>query len=143
MLCTKLETFCCKPGLCGDLKLPGLNGLVVIWLGTIPWGSNMLQQDCILELMLTTNSCWFQGKMPLWPILVFTFGKFLFYLIYPLDLLKLNTKTQNIFCCLNENLTAFFYTLTGGTIKQKEKKKISFKVYTKVERYWKNLGFSI
>ena len=26
--------------------------------------------------------------------------------------IKLNTKTQNIFCCVNENLTAFLYTLT-------------------------------
>ena len=51
-----------------------------------------------------------------------------------LDLLKPNTKTQNIFCCENENLTTFLYTLTGGTRKQEEKKKVfSFKVYTKVE----------
>ena len=81
LLFTKLETFCYKPGLCGDLKLPGLNGLEVIWLGTIPWGSNMLRQDCTLELMLTTNLCWLQGKMQIWPILVFTFGKFLFLFI--------------------------------------------------------------
>ena len=26
--------------------------------------------------------------------------------------MKLKTKTQNIFCCLNENLTTFLYTLT-------------------------------
>ena len=50
--------------------------------------------------------------------------------------IKLNTKTQNIFCRLNENLTTFLYTLTGVTRKQKEKKKVfSFKVYTKVECY--------
>ena len=56
--------------------------------------------------------------------------------------IKLNTKTQNIFCFVNENLTTFLYTLTGGTRKQKEKKKVfSFKVYTKVKCY--NLGFSI
>ena len=36
------------------------------------------------------------------------------------------TKTQNIFRCVNENLTAFLYNLTGGTRKQKEKKKFSF-----------------
>ena len=46
--------------------------------------------------------------------------------------MKLNTKTQNIFCGLNENLTTFLYTLTGATRKQKEKKVFSFKVYTKV-----------
>ena len=46
-------------------------------------------------------------------------------LIYPLHWLKLNTKTQNIFCRLNENLTTFLYTLTGATRKQKEKKKCS------------------
>ena len=28
--------------------------------------------------------------------------------------IKLNTKTQNIFCCVNKNLTTFLYTLTGG-----------------------------
>ena len=39
--------------------------------------------------------------------------------------IKLNTKTQNIFCRLNENLTTFLYTLTGATRKQKEKKKFS------------------
>ena len=49
--------------------------------------------------------------------------------------IKLNTKTQNIFCCVNENLMTFLYTLTGGTRKQKEKKVFSFKVYTKVECY--------
>ena len=48
----------------------------------------------------------------------------------------LNTKTQNIFCCVNENQTTFLYTLTGGRRKQKEKKKVfSFKVYTQVECY--------
>ena len=40
--------------------------------------------------------------------------------------MKLNTKTQNIFCCVNENLMTFLCTLTGGTNKQKEKKKFSF-----------------
>ena len=39
--------------------------------------------------------------------------------------IKLNTKTQNIFCRLNENLLTFLYTLTGATRKQKEKKKFS------------------
>ena len=34
--------------------------------------------------------------------------------------IELNTKTQNIFCCVNENLMTFLYTLTGGTRKQKE-----------------------
>ena len=47
--------------------------------------------------------------------------------------IKLNTKTQNIFCRLNENLTTFLYTLNrGGTRKQKEKKVFFFKVYNKV-----------
>ena len=57
-------------------------------------------------------------------------------MIYPLHRLKLNTKTQNIFFRLNENLTTFLYTLTGATRKQKEKKKVFFyKVYTKIECY--------
>ena len=52
--------------------------------------------------------------------------------------IKLNTKIQNIFCCLNGNLTTFLYTLTESTRKQKEKKRVfSFKVYTKVECYFK------
>ena len=29
--------------------------------------------------------------------------------------IKLNTKTQNIFCCFNENLTTFLYTLKEKT----------------------------
>ena len=40
--------------------------------------------------------------------------------------IKLNTETQNIFCFVNENLTTFLYTLTGGTRKQKEKKSFLF-----------------
>ena len=61
-----------------------------------------------------------------------------YFMVYPLDLLKLNTKTQNIFCFVNENLMTFLYTLKGGTRKQKEKKKVfSFKKYTKVECYQK------
>ena len=60
-------------------------------------------------------------------------------MINPLHPLKPNTyinpntnKTQNIFCCLNENLMTFLYTLTR---KQKEKKSFLFEVYTKVECY--------
>ena len=68
--------------------------------------------------------------------------KWQFWLIYDVSIgstetkyIKLNTKTQNIFCCVNENLTTFLYTLTGGTRKQKEKNVFFFKVYTKVECY--------
>ena len=43
-----------------------------------------------------------------------------------------------MFCCSNENLATFLYTLTGGKRKQKEKKVFSFRVYTKVECYYKN-----
>ena len=53
--------------------------------------------------------------------------------------IKLNTKTQNIFCCVNENLTTFLYTLTGGQGGQENKRRkkvFSLKVYTQVE-----LGF--
>ena len=71
-------------------------------------------------------------------------------MIYPLELLKpnryikLNTKTQNIFNCVNENLTTFLYTLTGATRKQKEKKKFSLlKCIQKSNVTKKNLGFSI
>ena len=50
--------------------------------------------------------------------------------------MKLNTKTQNIFCCVNENLTIFLYTLNRGDKKTEEEKKVFyFKVYTKVECY--------
>ena len=49
--------------------------------------------------------------------------------------IKLNAKTQNIFCCFNENWTTFLYTLTGATRKQKciQKSNVIFK----------KLGFSI
>ena len=40
--------------------------------------------------------------------------------------IELNTKTQNIFSCVNKNLTTFLYTLTGGKRKQKEKKSFFF-----------------
>ena len=50
--------------------------------------------------------------------------------------IKQNTKTQNIFCCVNENLTTFFIHFDRGDKKTKgEKKVFSFKVYTKVECY--------
>ena len=59
--------------------------------------------------------------------------------------IKLNTKTQNIFCRLNENLTTFLYTLSGAKRKQKEKKKVfSLKCIQKSNVIKKkNLGFSI
>ena len=75
--------------------------------------------------------------------------KFLLFLSFDLSIgstetkyIKLNTKTQNIFCYINENLATFLYTLTGEIRKQKEKKKVfSLKVYTKVECYFKKIGF--
>ena len=39
--------------------------------------------------------------------------------------MKLNTKTQNIFCCVNEDLTTFLYNLNKGD-KKKEGQKKSF-----------------
>ena len=45
----------------------------------------------------------------------------------------LNTKTQSVFCCLNENSTTFSYTLNKGDKKTEGEKKIFFKVYKKVE----------
>ena len=57
----------------------------------------------------------------------------MFDLLTKTKYIKLSTKTQNIFCRLNENSTTFLYTLTGKT--KGEKKVFSFKVYTKVECY--------
>ena len=37
--------------------------------------------------------------------------------------IKPNAKIQNIFCCVNENLTTFLYTLTGGDKKTEGEKK--------------------
>jgi hypothetical protein len=39
--------------------------------------------------------------------------------------MKLKTKTQNIFCLLNENLMTFFIHFDRGHKKKKEKKKFS------------------
>ena len=49
----------------------------------------------------------------------------------------LNTKIQNVFCCVNENLTTFLYTLNrGGQENRRRKKKVIFlKVYKNVECY--------
>ena len=47
--------------------------------------------------------------------------------------MELKTKTQIIFCCLNENLTTFLYTLTSWPFDRGNKKT---KVYTKVECYF-------
>ena len=49
-----------------------------------------------------------------------------YHLINPLDLLKLNTKIQIFFCCLNENLMTFLYTFIGGDKKTEGEKKFSF-----------------
>ena len=48
-------------------------------------------------------------------------------LIYPLD--KRNnkySKTQNIFCCVNENLTTFLYALNRGDKKTEGDKSFLF-----------------
>ena len=58
--------------------------------------------------------------------------------------IKLNTKTQNIFYCLNENLTTFLYTLIGGDKKTEGEKKFSLlKCIHKSNVIIKQLGFSI
>ena len=57
--------------------------------------------------------------------------------------IKLNTKTQTIFCFLNENLTTFLCTLTRGTRKQKEKKVFFLMCIQELNVIRKNLGFSI
>ena len=55
--------------------------------------------------------------------------------------IKLNTKTRNIFCCVNESLTTFLYTLTGGQ-ENRRKKKFSFlKCTPKSTVTKKNWGF--
>ena len=73
---------------------------------------------------------------------MFFFGFWSLLLMYDLSItstktkyIKLNAKTQNIFCRFNENLTTFLYTLTGGQKNRREKKVFFFKVYTKVECY--------
>ena len=58
--------------------------------------------------------------------------------------IKLNTKTQTIFGCVNENLTTFLYTLIGGTREQKEKKSFLFEsVYKSQTLLFFKSGFSI
>ena len=57
---------------------------------------------------------------------------------------ELNTKTQNIFCCVNENSTTFLYTLNMEDKKTEGEKKVFFyKVYSKVEMLLnKKIGFN-
>ena len=40
--------------------------------------------------------------------------------------IKLNTKTQNIFCCVNENLMTFYTLWQGGQENRRRKKKFPF-----------------
>ena len=47
-------------------------------------------------------------------------------MIYPLDKGILNTKTLNIFCCVNENSTNFLYTLNSRDKKMKSTKNFGF-----------------
>ena len=44
---------------------------------------------------------------------------------------RVNTKTQNIFCCVNKNLTTFLCTLTGGNKKTEGEKKFFLKCIQK------------
>ena len=53
--------------------------------------------------------------------------------------IKINTKTQNIFCCVNENLTTFLYILNRVDKKTEGEKSFLNKVYTNVIK--KNFGF--
>ena len=54
------------------------------------------------------------------------------FVIYPLDKPNpkyeyiLNTKTQNIFCCLNENLLTFFIHFEQGRQENRRRKKFSY-----------------
>ena len=47
--------------------------------------------------------------------------------------MKLKTKTQNIFCCLNENLTTFLYTLTAC---QPDKKTTCIQKLNVIKKIW-------
>ena len=56
--------------------------------------------------------------------------------------IKLNIKTQNIFCRLDENVMTVFYTLCQGGQENRRKKIVFFfKEYTKVECYQKKFWF--
>ena len=56
---------------------------------------------------------------------------------------KLNTKTQNSFCCVNENLMTFLYTLKGGHENRRSKKSFLFEsVYKSHMLFFKKMGFS-
>ena len=47
--------------------------------------------------------------------------------------MNIKSKTQNIFCCVNENWTTFLYILNRGDKKTEGEKKFLFKVCNKVE----------
>ena len=88
-----------------------------------------INMTCLVDGNPPPSYTWFKnGNMN------YVSSNFYIFIIYPLDLLKtkyikLNTKTQNIVWCVNENLTTFLYTLTGGTIKKNEKKVFFFNVH--------------
>ena len=85
-----------------------------------------INMTCLVDGNPPPSYTWFKnGNMN------YVSSNFYISMIYPLDLLKtkyikLNTKTQNIFCCVDENLTTFLYTLTGGDKKTIGKKKVFF-----------------
>ena len=54
--------------------------------------------------------------------------------------IKLNTKTQNIFYCINENLPTFLYPLTGVHENRRRKKVYFFKA-SNFNCYFKEIGF--
>ena len=57
--------------------------------------------------------------------------------------IKINTKTQNIFCCLDEKFTTFLYTDRGDKKTKEEKKFSLLKCIQKLNVIKKKLGFSI
>ena len=65
------------------------------------------------------------SRLALWPILMKFYEKTMSEM--------LNTKTQNIFCCVNENSTTSLTTLNRGTRKQEERDKAEFRKQKEAE----------
>ena len=102
------------------------------------WRLQVFNTKIISLIFIRIGSYWISWVVK-FPTKIYKIKK----LIYPFDLLKPNTKTQNIFCCVNENLTTFYTLWQGGQKNKRRKKVFSLKCIKSRMLLKQNLGFSI